>query len=130
MKLYFTAKQKNIKTVNGVTSSEYDLLVGDVNVGLGILQSNVEYSQGSLGGISVINNQWILNLNYAESNLNMGYYYENISQSTTPSKDPIVSKVMVTYITGRDAVDISMDNLGGSIKTIDNINYDINIFSM
>lgn len=130
MKLYFIAKQKSIKTVNGVTSSEYDLLVGDVNIGLGILQSNVVYSQGSLGGISVINNQWILNLKYAESDLNMGYYYQNISQSTTPSNDPIVSKVMVTYITGRDAVDISMDNLGGSIKTIDNINYEINIFSM
>jgi hypothetical protein len=128
MNLNFMAKQKNIKIENGVTSSYYDLFVGTVIVGLGILQTNTLYSQGSLGGISTINNEWILNLKYDTINLNMGFYYVNISQSTTPSKDPIISKVIVTYITGNDAKNISMDNFYGSIKTYDNINYEISIY--
>jgi len=60
----------------------------------------------------------------------MGFYYVNISQSTTPTKDPIISKVMVTYITENDAKYISIDNFYGSTKTYDNINYDINITNM
>jgi hypothetical protein len=127
MDITFIAKQKNIKIEDGVTSSEYDLFVGTENVGLGILQTNTAYSSGGLGGINTINNQWILNLKYCESNLNMGFYYVNISQSTTPSKDPIISQVIITYITGRDAVDITMDNFYATIKTTDNINYEINI---
>ena len=127
MNLNFIAKQKSIKTENSVTSSEYDLFVGTVIVGLGILQTNTLYSQGSLGGISTINNEWILNLKYGTINLNMGFYYVNISQSTTPSKDPIISKVMVTYITGKDTKNISMDNFYGRTETIDSVNYKINI---
>lgn len=127
MNLNFIAKQKSIKTENSVTSSEYDLFVGTVIVGLGILQTNTLYSQGSLGGISTINNEWILNLKYGTINLNMGFYYVNISQSTTPSKDPIISKIIVTYITGKDTKNISMDNFYGSTETIDSVNYKINI---
>jgi len=127
MNLNFIAKQKNIKTENNITSSEYDLFVGNENVGLGILQTNTLYSQNRLGGISTINNEWILNLKYDKSNLNMGFYYVDISQSTTPTKDPIISKVMITYITGNDAKNISMDDFYGSTETIDSVNYKINI---
>jgi hypothetical protein len=130
MNLNFVAIQKNNKIENNITSSEYDLFVGNENVGLGILQTNILYSQNSIGGISTVNNQWILNLKYNKSNLNMGFYYVNINQSITPSKDPVISKVMVTYITGKDAKNISMDNFFGSIKTNDNINYEINIMDM
>ena len=59
----------------------------------------------------------------------MGFYYVNITQSTTPSKEPIVSKFMVTYITGKDTINIMMDNFYGSIVTSDNINYEIFIYS-
>lgn len=128
MNLNFIAKQKNIKTENGVTSSEYDLFVETQNVGLGILQTNVAFSQGRLGGISTINNQWILNLKYDNNNINMGFYYINISQSITPTKDPIVSKVIITYITGRDANNLHIDNLSATITTIDNINYKIKVY--
>lgn len=129
MNLNFTAKQKNIKIENNITSGEYDLFVGNENVGIGILQTNILYSQDISGGISTVNNQWILNIKYDNSNLNMGFYYVNISQSITPSKDPVISKVMVTYITGNDAKNIAMDNFFGSIKTYDNTNYEINIIN-
>ena len=130
MNLNFIAKQKNIKIEDNITSCEYDLFVGNENVGIGILQTNILYSQGISGGISTVNNQWILNIKYDNSNLNMGFYYVNISQSITPSKDPVISKVMVTYITGNDAKNIAMDNFFGSIKTYDNINYEIDIMNM
>jgi len=129
MNLNFIAKQKNIKIENNITSGEYDLFVGNENVGIGILQTNILYSQDISGGISTVNNQWILNIKYDNSNLNMGFYYVNISQSITPSKDPVISKVMVTYITGNDAKNIAMDNFFGSIKTYDNTNYEINIIN-
>ena len=87
----------NIKAIQKSSNiNEYDLVVNNENVGLGILQQYKEYSQNTLGGISTINNQWILNLKYGGSNPNMGFYYVNITQSTTPSKEPIVSKFMVT----------------------------------
>ena len=120
----------NIKAIQKSSNiNEYDLVVNNENVGLGILQQYKEYSQNTLGGISTINNQWILNLKYGGSNLNMGFYYVNITQSTTPSKEPIVSKFMVTYITGKDTINIMMDNFYGSIVTSDNINYEIFIYS-
>jgi hypothetical protein len=50
------------------------------------------------------------NHNLTLEKLNMGFYYVNISQSTTPSNDPIISKVMVTYITGKDTKNILIDN--------------------
>ena len=120
----------NIKAIQKSSNiNEYDFVVNNENVGLGILQQYKEYSQNTLGGISTINNQWILNLKYGGSNLNMGFYYVNITQSTTPSKEPIVSKFMVTYITGKDTINIMMDNFYGSIVTSDNINYEIFIYS-
>jgi hypothetical protein len=64
MNLNFNAIFRNTKTENDITSNVYDLLVGTSNVGTGILQTNIEYRSGGLGGIYTVNNKWILNFSY------------------------------------------------------------------
>ena len=126
MDLNFNAIFRNTKTENNVTSNEYDLLVGTTNVGNGILQTNIEYSSGRLGGISIVNNKWILNFRY-KTNIDMGFYYADAVQSILPSPKPDVVKAIVTYVTGRDAVNVSIDRLSTTLTTFDGINYTINI---
>jgi len=109
MDINFNAIFRNTKTENDITSNVYDLLVGTSNVGTGILQTNIEYRSGGLGGIYTVNNKWILNFNY-ETNMNMGLNYVVIKQSTTPVPGPNIFKAIITYITGRNAVDVQ-DNI-------------------
>ncbi len=103
-----------------------DLLVGTTRVGNGILQTNIEYTSGRLGAISTVNNKWILNFRY-ETNIDMGFYYVEAFQSILPPPKPDVSKALVTYVTGRDAVNVSPKDILATLTTFDDINYTINI---
>ena len=126
MDLNFNAIFRNTKTENDITSNVYDLLVGTSNVGSGILQTNIEYRSGGLGGIYTVNNKWILNFSY-KTNINMGFDYVVIKQSTAPRPGPDVFKAIITYITGRNAVDVPNDILSITLTTFDEINYSINV---
>jgi len=126
MDLNFNAIFRSTKTENDVTSNEYDLLVGTTNVGNAILQTNIEYTSGRLGGISTVNNKWILNFRY-ETIIDMGFYYVDAFQSILPPPKPDVSKAIVTYITGRDAINASPNDIVSTLTTFDGINYSINI---
>ena len=126
MDLNFNAIFRNTKTENDITSNVYDLLVGSYNVGTGILQTNIEYRSGGLGGIYTINNKWILNFSY-KTNINMGFEYVVIKQSTAPIPGPDVFKAIITYITGRNAVDVPIDRICTTLTTFDGINYIINV---
>jgi len=126
MDLNFNAIFRNTKTENNITSNEYDLLVGTTRVGNGILQTNIEYTSGRLGGIYIVNNKWILNFRY-ETSIDMGFYYVEAFQSILPPPKPDVSKAIVTYVTGRDAVNVSPNDIVSTLTTFDGINYTINI---
>jgi hypothetical protein len=126
MDLNFNAIFRNTKTENDITSNVYDLLVGSSNVGTGILQTNIEYRSGGLGGIYTVNNKWILKFSY-ETDINMGFYYVDVKQSVAPTRGPVVSKAIVTYITGRDAIDVSPKDIISTLTTFDSINYIINV---
>lgn len=129
MDLNFNAIFRNTKTENDITSNVYDLLVGSSNVGTGILQTNIEYKSGGLGGIYTVNNKWLLKFTY-ETDINMGFYYVDVKQSVAPFPKPDVVKAIVTYITGRDAVDVFPNDIVSTLTTFDGINYIINVIKL